>query len=100
MTGYMSFIKPSMAGCRPHVRHSVMGFTNCVRPSLIGYSDFIRHSMMGYISGIYSGKVGKVTCPLPPPMLSHQVQKDLPYLLKCKMRFFSLNLVLKYMESS
>jgi len=62
VTGYMSFIRPSMAGCRPHMRHSVMGFTNCVRPSLIGYSDFIWHSMMGYTSGIYSGKVGTVTC--------------------------------------
>jgi hypothetical protein len=90
VTGYMSYIRPSMVGCRPHVRHDVMGFTNCVRHSLIGYSDFIRHSMMGYTSGISSGTVGTITC----PMLSHQVQKDLPYF-----EVFSLNLVLKYVQS-
>jgi len=63
VTGYMSFIRPSMAGCRPRVRHSAMGLTNCVRHSLIGYSDFIRHGMTGCTSGIYSGKVGTATCP-------------------------------------
>jgi hypothetical protein len=59
VTGYVSFIIPSMAGCRPCVR----GCTNCVIHRLTGYSDFIRHNMMGYTSGISSGTVGTITCP-------------------------------------
>jgi hypothetical protein len=96
VTGYMSFIRPSMVGCRPCVRHNVMGFANCVRHSLIGYSDIIRHRIMGYTSGISSGTVGTITCPHVEPPSS----KRFTIFTQMQDKVFSLNLVLKYVQSS
>jgi len=74
----------------------MMGFTNCVRHSVIAYSDFIRHIVMGYTSGISDGTVGTITCPHVEPPSS----KRFTIFSQMQVEVFSLNLVLKYVQSS